>query len=74
MPDTYVFEAHPGMAYILEGPNQNIVLLDRFQKSASGFLHPVARHEFVTDQELATSRQNELTAAANAGVATVEQR
>ncbi|WP_296001942.1 hypothetical protein [Rugamonas sp.] len=72
--DTYIFDAKPGLAYVLRGSEQNIVVLDRFQKLVQGSLHPIAHHEFVSDQELETVRRQELTAAADAGIAVMEQR
>jgi len=72
--DIYVFDAHPGMVYVLRGPHQNIDVLDRFQRSAQGYLHPITQHEFVTDQELAAERRQELATAANAGLMVIEQR
>lgn len=50
-PDTYVFEAQPGVAYVPRGPGQTIVMLDRFKKSAQGELYPTAQHAFVSQQE-----------------------
>jgi len=73
-PDTYMFEAQPGVAYVLRGPAQTIVMLDRFKKSRLGELYPIAQHEFVSDLVLKTMRRNELMAAANAGLQVSEQR
>jgi len=73
-PDTYVFEAKQGVAYVLRGPMQTIVMLDRFKKSPLGELYPVSQHEFVSDKALKTMQRNELTTASNAGLQIVEQR
>jgi|PersoiStandDraft_1058852.scaffolds.fasta_scaffold83368_1 hypothetical protein len=73
-PDTYVFEAKPGVAYVLRGPMQTIVMLDRFKKSHLGELYSVSQHEFVSDQVWKAMQRNELTAAANASLQISEQR
>src|SRR5471032_1039154 len=49
-------------------------MLDRFKKSPLGELHPVAQHEFVSDQVWMTVKRDELMAAADAGLRVSEQR
>lgn len=73
-PDTYAFEAQPGVAYVLRGPAQSIVMLDRFKKSPLGELYPVTQHAFVSQQEWKAMRNAELTAATDAGLRISEQR
>jgi hypothetical protein len=73
-PDIYVFEARPGLAYIFRGPNANIDVFNRFDKSERGHLHPIANHEFVTDQDFMAIRNRELKQVADAGLAITEQR
>lgn len=73
-PDTYVFEAQPGLAYVLRGPAQTIVMLDRFKKTPLGELYPTARHAFVSQQEWTAMRNGELAAAPDAGRCVGEQR
>lgn len=73
-PDTYVFEAQPGVAYVLRGPAQTIVMLDRFKKSPLGELYPTTQHAYVSQQEWSAMRNGELTAAADAGLRVSEQR
>lgn len=73
-PDTYVFEAQSGVAYVLRGPRQTIVMLDRFKKSAMGELYPAAQHAFVSQQEWTTMRNGDLAGATDAGLRISEQR
>jgi len=73
-PYTYEFEAHAGKVYVLRGPGQRIDVLDRFKNTSQGYLSPVVGNVYITDQELMFKRNQELAAAVNAGLATVEQR
>ncbi|WP_297832599.1 hypothetical protein [Pseudomonas sp.] len=73
-PDVYVFDAKPGLAYVLRGPGHNVEVLDRLQKSSMGYLHPIADREFVSDQEFSNLQLTAQTNAANAAFAITEQR
>ena len=73
-PDFYTFDVEPGLAYVFMGPNKNIVVLDRFSKVVTGYLHPMANHEFITDQKFSAIRQIEQTRADNERLAILEQR
>ena len=73
-PDTYIFEAQPGVAYVLRGPGQTIVMLDRFKKSPLGELYPAEQHAFVSQHEWTMMRNAEHTAAVDAGLRVSEQR
>lgn len=73
-PEVYIFDAKPGLAYVLRGPGHNIDVLDRVQKSSLGFLHPIANNEFVSDQEFSKIQITAQTNAANTVLAVMAQR
>lgn len=73
-PDTYIFEAQPGVAYIFRGPAQTMLMLDRFNHSRLGELYPAAQHAYISQQEWTTNRNAELSTAADAGLRVSEQR
>jgi hypothetical protein len=71
---SYDIEAEAGLAYVLMGPKENIVVVDRFTKTVKGYLHLNANHEYVNDQEFSAIRQREQANAENERIATLEQR
>ncbi|MNK67312.1 hypothetical protein D3C87_866450 [compost metagenome] len=73
-PDVYIFEAKPGLAYILRGPDRTIDVLDRFQKSPMGRLHPVENYEFVSDQVFSDIQISKKKKETDLALAVVEQR
>lgn len=72
-PDVYIFEAKPGLAYVLRGPGRNIDVLDRFKKNTVGYLHPVENHEFVSDQVFSNIQLAAQKKAADEGLAVMER-
>lgn len=73
-PDVYIFDAKPGLAYVLRGPDRNIDVLDRFKRSPMGYLHPIENHEFVSDQEFSNMKLSAQKKAADEALAILEQR
>lgn len=73
-PDVYIFNAKPGLAYVLRGPRRNIDVLDRFQKKSLGYLHPIENNEFVSDQDFLNIQLAAQKKSASKAKAVIEQR
>ena len=73
-PDVYIFDARPGLAYILRGPSRNIDVIDRFKKNLVGYLHPIENHEFVSDQIFSSIQLAAQKKATDEGLAVMERR
>jgi hypothetical protein len=73
-PDTYVFDAQAGMAYVLGRSNERIAIIDRFTKISRGYLYPAGGNEFITEEQFATKQQRVAEATINIGREIIERR